>query len=78
MLVFLIVFVVFMGLETCFPLRARRQAYLGGLLTNLCLTLLVLLAGTWVVKRTAMGVAGYEAPVHNHLMGLMLSPFKSS
>jgi sterol desaturase/sphingolipid hydroxylase (fatty acid hydroxylase superfamily) len=58
-LVFPLVFVVLMALEACFPLRTRRRAYLSRILTNLCLTLLVLLAGAWVVKRTALGVIAW-------------------
>jgi len=58
-LVLAAVYIFLMGLERFFPLRICKQAYLHRLLTNVCLTVLVLLAGVWVVKRAALGTISW-------------------
>jgi len=43
-----------MGLEVVSPLRTRRHGYRSRLLTNACLTIMVLLVGTWLVRPSAL------------------------
>lgn len=53
------VYAVVMGLELLFPLRMRKHGYRRRLLTNLCLSVLVLLVGAWVVTPAALGTMAW-------------------